>query len=100
MGGVKPNVDTNFCRVFELPTSYSEGFCFGGGKPVMMKMVDWFNPWPLHYAWEGKQEVETWAEVVELLRPFMEEKSYVQPGRTYVLITDFGESMVFGKAVE
>lgn len=91
---MKVTEENNFCRVFELPTSYPEGFCFGGGKPVLMKMVDWFNPWPMHPL-EGKPP-ETWTEVVELLRPWMKEKVYVQPGRTYILITDFGESMMFG----
>lgn len=90
---MKPTQDTNFGRVFELPTSYPEGFCFGGGKPVMMKMVDWFNPWPTV---DFELADVTWAEVVDRLRPWLSEKCYVQPGRTYVLITDFGESMLFG----
>lgn len=90
---MKPTQETNFCRVFELPTSYPEGFCFGGGKSVMMKMVDWFNPWPMGPL---EKEPETWAEVVEMLRPWLKEKCYVQPDRTYILITDFGESMMFG----
>ena len=36
----------NFCRVFELPAEYPEDFCFGGGHPVSIQMVDWFNPVP------------------------------------------------------
>jgi len=98
---MKPTTENNFCRVFELPLYYPEGFCFGGGKPVQMQMVDWFNPWPMGpFFQEGQKEPETWAEVVELLRPWMREKCYVRPGRTYILITDFGESMMFGSGCQ
>jgi len=90
---VRPTEETNFCRVFELPLEYPEGFCFDGSKPVVMQMVDWFNPWPSYY---DTDEPETWEEVVVLLRLWLEEKCYVRPGRTYILITDFGESFVFG----
>jgi hypothetical protein len=91
---MRPTPDNNFGRVFELPAHYPEGFCFGGGKPVQMTMVDWFNPWPQTDV-TGK-EIETWEEVKELLLPFLIGKRYVLPGRQYILITDFGESMMFG----
>lgn len=29
--------------VYELPERMSNGFCFGGGKPITFKNVDWFN---------------------------------------------------------
>lgn len=87
----KPPQELNFCRVFELPDSYPEGFCFGGGRPVLMLMVDWFNPWP------DNPELETWEDVVKLLRPFLQKKTYVKPGKRYILITDFGASLVFAK---
>ena len=91
---MKPTQDKNFGRVFELPEHYPKGFCFGGGKPVQMQMVDWFNPWPDSVLIENPPE--TWAEVAEMLRPFLMQKSYVKPGRRYILVTDFGESLVFG----
>lgn len=87
----RPNERDNFCRVFELPDNYPTGFCFSGGKPVLMLMVDWFNPW------SPSMKAETWEEVTEILRPFLLSKDYVKPHKKYVLITDFGTSMVFSK---
>lgn len=90
----KPPYALNFCRVFELPDQYPEGFCFGGGKPVTMLMVDWFfNPWP------DNPDLKTWDDVVKVLKPFLQSKTYVKPGKRYVLITDFGTSLVFGLGV-
>ena len=34
----------NFCMVFELPETYPNDFCHGGGHPVNFQMVDWFYP--------------------------------------------------------
>ena len=90
---MKPTEETNFCRVFELPVTFPKDFCFKGGIPVTMDMVDWFNPWPNE---NFKLLNTTWPEVAERLRPWLNEKCYVKPGRTYVLITDFGEVMLFG----
>lgn len=87
----KPPYTLNFCRVFELPDSYPKGYCFNGGKPVTMLMVDWFNPWP------DNPDLKTWDDVVKLLKPFLQNKNYVKPGKRYVLITDFGTSLVFAK---
>lgn len=91
---MKPTQDNNFGRVFELPEHYPEGFCFHGGKPVLMRMVDWFNPWPDESVVENPPE--TWQEVVDTLKPFLMQKIYVKPWRRYILITDFGESLIFG----
>jgi hypothetical protein len=62
-------------------------------------MVDWFNPWPSSMILDiaGMDEPESWDEVKALLLPQLREKVYVKPGKQYVLITDFGESMVFSK---
>ena len=90
---MKPTEETNFCRVFELPDSYPEGFCFNGGFPVEFKCVDWFNPWPRE---DYKLVDATWEEVSKKLRPWLSEKCYVKPGKVYLLITDFNESMIFG----
>ena len=85
----------NFCRVFELPTEYPEGFCFGGGRYVDFKMVDWFQPIPRENVWEDN--IKDWAEYVLLLKDFLKDKRYVKPDRKYLLITDFGESFIFSK---
>jgi hypothetical protein len=87
----------NFCRIFELPLEYPEGFCFGGGKPVTFTMVDWFNPIPSTDIWNNT--IKPWSEYVPLMLKFLQEKLYVKSGRKYILITDFGESMVFSKNV-
>lgn len=94
---MKPTQDNNFCRVFELPEHFPRDFCFGGGHPVQMQMVDWFNPWPDRF--DSPMIYDTWEEVVALLRPWLMKKRYVKPGRRYVLITDFGESMMFGDGI-
>jgi hypothetical protein len=91
---MKPTADNNFCRVFELPEQYPPGFCFGGGTQVQMLMVDWFIPWPHNP--KGQEPLETWVEVVDYLLPWLAKKSYVKPGRRYILVTDFGESLMFG----
>lgn len=89
----KPPYALNFCRVFELPDSYPEEYCFNSGKPVTMLMVDWFNPWP------DNPDLKTWDDVTKLLLPFLQKKLYVKPGKRYILITDFGASLVFGSGV-
>ena len=83
----------NFCRVFELPLSYPNGYCFGGGLPVVMMMVDWFYPIP-QSEWHNRKP---WAEYIPLLRDFLKDKVYVKPGRQYLLVTDFGECMMVTK---
>ena len=91
---MKPGEGNNFGRVFELPEKYPEGYCFNGKQIVQMEMVDWFNPWPGGTI--SGDPPETWEEVVKILRPFLMKKNYVKPGRQYILITDFGESLIFG----
>lgn len=86
--------ENNFCRVFELPDEYPRGFLFGGGKPVWFLMVDWFNPIPQNDLYEGKNK--PWSEYVPMLTSWLNEKNYVRPGKRYLLITDFGESLIFG----
>lgn len=85
--------DTNFCRVFEMPESYPAGFCFSGARPVEVQMVDWFKPIFVDDIDSG--EFKTWSEYSSFLIDFMKPKSYVKPGRQYVLVTDFGESLSF-----
>ena len=85
----------NFCRVFELPITYPNDFCFGGGHAVTFTMVDWFQPIPMEDIWENK--VEPWSNYVPALKQFLLIKNYIKPDRTYLLITDFGESFLFDK---
>jgi hypothetical protein len=43
---------TNFLRVFRLPNNFPSGYCFGGGYPVTMQLVDWFNAFPQEDFWK------------------------------------------------
>lgn len=94
---IKATKETNFCRVFELPTSYPTGFCFNGGHPVAMIMVDWFNPWPPAKDQPFELANTTWPEVCKLLLTFLLQKRYVKAGKTYLLLTDFGGAFTFTK---
>lgn len=88
----KINIELNFCRVFEIPEEYPEGFCFSGGKKVEFLMVDWFNPLPTIY-FDG-----VWSdELKNKLISFLKEKRYVKKGKRYVCITDFNESFIIKK---
>lgn len=97
----------NFCRVFRLPLSYPEGFCFGGGRTVNFQMVDWFNPVPdipqpavSKEVWKEKvgdievKEVHL-AELQDKLIPFLQHKMYVKKGYQYIVICNFGASFIF-----
>jgi hypothetical protein len=95
---MKPTQHNNFGRVFELPDAYPSDFCFGGGHPVTMQMVDWLNPWPDSHM--SNHLPDTWEEVAALLRPWLMKKRYVKPGKRYILITDFGESLMFGHGID
>jgi len=87
--------ELNFCRVFEIPKRYPEGFLFAGGKDVIFKMIDWFNPIPAEHFFND--EVKEWDHYVPMIRNFVLKKDYVKDGCSYILITDFGESIVFKK---
>lgn len=82
--------DANFCRVFEMPVRYPSGFCFRGGQVVPFIMVDWFNPIPRSAF--ASDLPETWEACESMLRDFVAQKQYVKPGRTYLVVTDFGEA--------
>jgi hypothetical protein len=83
---------TNFCRVFELPApeEFPEDYCFGGGIPVEIKMVDWFNPCDFR----DSGGLETWEQAKRLLPKFIQQKTYFKPGRRYLVLTDFNETLL------
>ena len=97
----------NFCRVFELPMAYPEGYCFGSGKQVMMLMVDWFNPVAsVDQAAVSKEVFEKEVGSVETtevdgdelaaeLIPWLQKKDYVQAGSSYLVICSFGLALTF-----
>lgn len=79
----------NFCRVFELPDQYSSEFCFGGGIPHVFTMVDWFNPVPIQ-----TKEI-TYEELYNFLVPFLKIKIWYNINKKYLILCDFGASIVF-----
>jgi len=104
---------TNFCRVFELPDEkeYPKGYCFGGGIPVQMIMVDWFNPvegvgqpgvskevWIEKFKnLDGMERTITMKELKESLKPFLLKKNYVKMGKKYLVLCNFGAAFTFKK---
>jgi len=101
----------NFCRVFELPKSYSNEYCFGGGHATNFQMVDWFNPiqgLPMpgcdKKIWlekVGSIEIKQvdYDELVALLNPWLILKNYVKPDHEYLVICDFGATFIFNHRI-
>lgn len=87
--------ETNFCRVFELPESYPEVYCFGRQVPVSFNMVDWFNP-----VSDSMQDKDWETEVKPSLIKFLVPKVYTRPGRCYLVLTDWGASFTFSIAIK
>ena len=90
--------EQNFCRVFEIPEQYHEGFCFGVGRPTQFKMVDWFQPFPTLSSPMFSELPEYWEQWAPRLREFVESKRYIRPGRKYLVLTDFDEAIAFTAA--
>ena len=107
----------NFCRVFQLPTKYPEGYCFGGGLPTTFVMVDWFNPVTGLPQWgisennyyklikigelvdDGSHTKEVDSnELQKSLTDFLVQKKYIKEESKYLVITDFGMSFIFSKS--
>ncbi|MDD5053470.1 MAG: hypothetical protein PHO27_12115 [Sulfuricurvum sp.] len=90
---------TNFMRVFRLPLQYPEGFCFNGGYPVEIQLVDWFNPFNPEDFWgeKTKELTPTGMEAHRnLLRDFIKAKGYVKQftGYTFLAIADYGDAFL------
>lgn len=86
----------NFCRVFEIPQQLPEECCFSGGHLTAWLMIDWFNPVGNDAPWDNETrccEID-WGELSDRLQVFVGKKSYIKPGRRYLVLTDFGQSLV------
>ena len=71
--------------VYQLPPKMSDGFCFGGGRPITFQNVDWFN------GFDGMTRDDLETEV--------RGKKYVKPGETYLVCSPENEiSFTFQKA--
>ena len=87
--------EENFLRVFEMPSTYPEGFCFVGGKPCELIMVDWFNAWNPDEFKPDKFTVKRWQEEMKpQIIDFVKRKNYIKPGRKYLVVTNFDESFI------
>jgi len=106
----------NFCRVFELPAEFSNGYCFGGGIPTLFKMVDWFNPIPELPQWgiseekynqliasgdlvdsgDHKKTVNS-EDVEKQISDFISQKIYIKKDRDYIVICKFGLTFMIKK---
>lgn len=97
----------NFCRVFELPKTYSSNFCFGDGIATNFQMQDWFNPvsdlpqpavskkfWEENVGPIDQKEVD-YDNLVKSLTEFLAQKSYVKSGYEYLVICNFGMAFTF-----
>jgi hypothetical protein len=98
---------SNFCRVFELPESFPNDYCFGGGIAVKFQMVDWFNPveglpqpgvsksvWEKEVGKIEEKEIDIF-ELEKILIPFLKNKRYIKSGRKYLVLYSFGGSTTF-----
>ena len=90
----KFSVDKNFCRVFEIPIHFPEGFLFGGPKIIEFKMVDWFNPIPPTDGFFSYDSLKPWEYYEEMLQNFIRNKLYAKKGHKYLIITDFDRSTI------
>ena len=98
----------NFCRVFELPEKYPDGYCFNGGHIVEFKLVDWFNP--IMGVGMAAVSKEVWKKNVgeidikrvsindiKSLIPYLCKKPHIKSGKNYLILCSFGASIVFDK---
>lgn len=63
-----------FVRVYRLPEKLTDGYCFGGGTPITMTNVDWF-------------EASVDDGVEDLVR-FIKSKRYFSPNFRFLVIGD------------
>lgn len=90
---------TNFLRVFRLPQQYPSGYCFGGGYPVALQIVDWFNAFDPMSLWENPvlefdSDDALYLEHIASLKQFIAGKKYVVPNYVYLVITDYGDTFL------
>lgn len=91
----------NFGRVFRMPFDYPSDFCFGGGHPIQVQLVDWFNPVPpdegeYFVKYPKTLEGEELEKLRDRLREWLKEKVYVKANvhQKFILVTDYGDAIV------
>lgn len=68
--------DGPFVQVYRLPEKLTNGYCFGGGVPIVFVNVDWF----------GTPKNVTKADLIK----FIEGKAYYKHGGRLLVMTDSG----------
>lgn len=94
---MKIYLNQNFIRVFLLPEVYPREFCFNGGHPVTMQLVDWFYPLPQEDFWETKEKEYSFEQLQDIKKQifnFIKSKTYFIPGRKYLAMTDYNDSFI------
>lgn len=95
----KINDYNNFCRVFQLPQIFPDGYCFNGGITCEFKMVDWFNPV------NDEEDVKLIAagkldKIINSLSEFIRRKTYYESDFNYIVICDFGLTFKIQKEIK
>lgn len=72
-----------FVRVYELPQRLTDGYCFGGGRPIMFLNVDWFEA--------------IVSDGAECLTSFIKGKAYYRPHARFLIL---GEAPGFTFVIE
>lgn len=62
-------------HVYRLPSRLSDGYCFGGGRPITFQNVDWFDA-PISEGREG-------------LTDFIKKKRYFSPQARFLVLADY-----------
>ncbi len=85
---------TNFLRLFILPSNYPGGYCFDGPKPVVFRMVDWFNPFGGGSVVSKELTLEELKEKQNETREFISSKKYFDTSNVYLAVTDYGDAFI------
>ncbi|MGC2778047.1 MAG: hypothetical protein WA418_20660 [Bradyrhizobium sp.] len=68
------NFERVFVRVYRLPDQLTDGFCFGGGKPITFVNVDWFEA--------------IVSEGVDVLTKYIKSKTYFSGRARFLVLGD------------
>lgn len=97
---MKIHLNQNFIRIFQLPQEYPRDFCFNGGHPVVMHLIDWFYPLPQEDFWSCKEKEyseEQLKTIREQITKFIRQKTYCLKGYKYLALTNYNDSFIIEK---
>ena len=86
----------NFVRVYRLPGKLTDGFCFGGGRPITFLNADWFDVPPEAIAEAARKGTTT----RQMLEDFIRLKGYFDERAAFLVISsDPALTFVIGEVV-